>query len=590
MKITRGHIILSLALFLVLAGATMLLPSVNAAPPKQQPPAKFTAVDGKSIFTQNCVPCHGNTGKGDGPTAASIDHPLPDFTDPATLNALSPNEIFTVVKEGRMDRMMPPWKNRLNDTQIWAAVSYLLTLNAPDAVVQAGESVYSAACASCHNADGVSADVDLTSAENWVATSTDALLVSFQNSGNVHQPIWAEQSLTDADAVAALAYARSLSIEVPAPVPHDGMLSGLVTNATTGDPMGNIGLILYVLSSDGSVLDTVTGSSAEDGTYSFENLQRDHTTTFVVEAIYNDIQYYSSDTATFLPDSKEASLNVDVYETTDDPAAISATTLHRLIAFIPDFISVTDIYVYQNTGDKTFIGVPGADGQLETVKFTVPDNAQDISLQFDTTRQLDDTTFVESRPVIPGSRDYSVAVSYNIPIKGRTAELKTKLVDDIPMVNLLMAAQGAKLSGSDLARGQDRTIQGQTYQQYTAQNLPTGKVFDVSFSGLNTVDFSSSGAEVATGLAAAGPNQQIIQYALLVLGVLVIGFVVFVANRSQPATAAVESLASQKDHFVALLLELDDMHESGEIDHATYRQLRAEYRDALKNILAQSND
>lgn len=591
MKIARRQFALIIAVVLALVGFVLFIPQANAAPPKQQPPEKLSAVDGESLFTQNCVPCHGSTGKGDGPTAASIDQVLPDFTNPATLNALSPSEIFTVVKEGRMDRMMPPWKNKLNDEQIWAAVAYLLTLNAPEDVIQSGEAVYSAACASCHNAGGVSADVDLTAPTTWINVSTDALLTSFASSGNAHQPVLQEQSLGDAEVVSALAYARSLSMDLPVPVSRDGVLTGKVVNATTGEPMPNLGLILYVLSNDGNILDTITGSSAEDGTYKFENLQREHTVTFVVEAVYEDIQYYSDETAVFVPDSKETTLDVNVYETTDDPSVISATTLHRLIAFVPGAISITDIYVYQNSSDKTFIGTPGADGLPETVKFAVPADAQNISLQFDTSRQIDDTTYVESRPVIPGKRDYSVAVSYNIPINGRTAEVKTTLMDDIPVVNLLMAGQGAELSSAQLQREQDRTIQGQTYQQFSGSNLPAGEELRMTFKGLNKLDFGNTGmGGTASSAISAGPSQQTLMYGILALGVLVIGFMVFVANRSQPAYATVETLAAQKERLVALLNELELMHESGDIDHTTYRQLRAQYREELKGVLAQAHD
>jgi mono/diheme cytochrome c family protein len=36
----------------------------------------------------------------------------------------SPAELFHTTKFGRMQGMMPPWRNRLDDTQIWNAVAY----------------------------------------------------------------------------------------------------------------------------------------------------------------------------------------------------------------------------------------------------------------------------------------------------------------------------------------------------------------------------------------------------------------------------------------------------------------------------------
>lgn len=576
----------ALAILLALMVLVGLKPPAQAAPPKQEPPlpASLSAVNGQSVFVENCQPCHGVGGKGDGPTAASLPEPLPDFTDPATLNALSPQEIFTVIKEGRMDQMMPPWKNRLSDDQMWDATAYLLTLNAPDTVLENGKTVFNETCATCHSSDGSAAAIDFADPATLATASTDALLASFRTADDPHAD--ALQPLADADVMAGIAFARSLSMEMPVPVPHDGVLTGTVINGTTGDPVPNIPLTLYTVSAEGSLLETAEGSSGADGTFRFEKVRREHTANFVLEAVYNDVHYFSDGSAVFLPDSTETTLDINVYETTDDPSVVTPTTLHRIVAFVPDFISITDIYVYSNNSDKTFVGKMGADGMPETVRISVPENAQEVSFQFGSARETDANIYVDSRPVTPGAENYSLAVSYGIPIDGKSATIKTKLLDAIPAVNLLVTDQGETVSSKQMQRLEDRAIQGSTYQQWKGENFAAGDELVITFDKLNKLDFAAAGAAPSGGAVAAGPDQQVLQWSILGLGVLLIAFVVIMTNRTNPALAVADTMEAEKARLVALLQELESMHDEGAVDEAVYRRLRAQYRNQLKDILA----
>ena len=53
-----------------------------------------------------------------------------------------------------MQQMMPPWKNQLNDQQIWDTVAYAWSLHTTRDEVDQGKTVYDANCASCHGPDG----------------------------------------------------------------------------------------------------------------------------------------------------------------------------------------------------------------------------------------------------------------------------------------------------------------------------------------------------------------------------------------------------------------------------------------------------
>lgn len=85
-----------------------------------------TATDeGKKIYVQYCVTCHGNKGKGDGIAAPGLpkrpaDH-TSDFVQKQTDGA-----IFWIITEGNTP--MPTYKKVLSETQRWQVVNYIRTL------------------------------------------------------------------------------------------------------------------------------------------------------------------------------------------------------------------------------------------------------------------------------------------------------------------------------------------------------------------------------------------------------------------------------------------------------------------------------
>ena len=83
------------------------------------------AYRGETLFVQRCVQCHGETGKGDGPLAEQIPDPIPDFTAPDYAAEMSPQDIFDVITEGRMDKMMPPWGGQLSEEERWDLTAYV---------------------------------------------------------------------------------------------------------------------------------------------------------------------------------------------------------------------------------------------------------------------------------------------------------------------------------------------------------------------------------------------------------------------------------------------------------------------------------
>ena len=78
---------------------------------------------GHSIYMDKCVQCHGQTGKGDGPDAASY-YPSPtSLVDAHHMNSVTDGEIFYQISEGR--KPMPAFKRKLTEEQRWQLVLYV---------------------------------------------------------------------------------------------------------------------------------------------------------------------------------------------------------------------------------------------------------------------------------------------------------------------------------------------------------------------------------------------------------------------------------------------------------------------------------
>jgi mono/diheme cytochrome c family protein len=95
-------------------------------------PVKPTAESiaaGKKLYDTQCSSCHGETGKGDGKMAASINPPKPsDLTDATWKHGSTDGEIFTLIRDGSKGTGMRAFAARMKTEDIWNVVNYLRTL------------------------------------------------------------------------------------------------------------------------------------------------------------------------------------------------------------------------------------------------------------------------------------------------------------------------------------------------------------------------------------------------------------------------------------------------------------------------------
>ncbi|RME44920.1 MAG: hypothetical protein D6796_11140, partial [Caldilineae bacterium] len=491
--------------------------------------------------------------------------------------------MFTTIKEGRMDRFMPPWGARLSEEQIWDVAAYAESLSVPPETLDDAAAAYAENCAECHGADGVSDAVDFTDPAALAPFSLQSLFDQIRPAQGNHASL---ADLPDETLWQALIAARNFGRELPL---LDGILRGKVVNGTTGEPVGDVSLTLHVLSANGDDLQTRTAVSAADGSFAFENLSRDHTFLYALEGTYNGVRYTTPDPAVFVPDQPETTLDLTVYETTDDPSAVAQSNLHRIMAFDATRISIADVYVFGNSGDRAYIGQPAADGLPVTVKVALPAQAENISFRTESVRPAGDGTYLDSSPIPPGEGTYSLFVTYDIPIAGKKTEtVETPLFYDVAAVNILAVDQGETIESPQLTAMDVATIQGTDYLRFTGANLQGGESLVMTFGNLNRLRVEAA-PESAAAPAETGPvNQTQLRWGILALGLAMVAFSVWYAGRRTPAAVAAGPAGGEAARLLALLSELDALHQSGKVDDAAYHRLREQYRAALKQILAQA--
>lgn len=95
--------------------------------------ANAGAVRGKALYKANCVACHGETGKGDGPGAGVLKPPPRDHTDHAYMSTLSDEEIGNIIKIGGAIKGKPgmPSHPQISGNDLSALVAYVRSLSRP---------------------------------------------------------------------------------------------------------------------------------------------------------------------------------------------------------------------------------------------------------------------------------------------------------------------------------------------------------------------------------------------------------------------------------------------------------------------------
>jgi mono/diheme cytochrome c family protein len=624
-------------LVLVLAGCSFSLAEDIAPPagyqsPTPQPtlgnlyPSQPPSVSrGAQIFTQNCLPCHGEAGLGNGPSSARLPVPVAAIGLKDISEQSSPAAWYTVISQGRQDRSMPAFGAVLTDQQRWDVLAYVYMLSSSLTGQSAqGASLYSQYCTNCHGAGGDAlASANFTDQQLMSQTTGTALYrVIAEGSGTM--PAFNSQLKAD-DIHALVGYLRSLPFELTAPAVTSapvaltpqatvdlattpavtatpaptglGQVSGKVVAAPGASLPADITVSLHGFDTDasGSPTETLTlnGTVAADGTYVFKDVELPAGRVFLVEVSAAGM-YIQSDHASVEAGSTQVILpDVTIPDTTTDASGLLVQQVHIILDFSQsDSILFYEIFVLTNpTGKAVLVTSDGT--SLPFVPAPTGATPMGIQLTQDSsTVYATDAGFA----IPPGDHVYSFMSLFLVPYKNK-ASLDQSF--QLPVSTLtILAPQGVKVKGKGLTKGEPSDFGGQTYDIYSSGALDAGGSLSLSISG-------------APGTASQGMSTQTILVIVLgVVGLALIGVGVFMylrdRNRETGSGQGTDadstdqeenedeedeedeetgSSADESESLMDAIIALDDQFKAGKLTKSAYQKRRAELKDQLKELL-----
>ncbi|MCB0039565.1 MAG: c-type cytochrome, partial [Caldilinea sp.] len=443
------------------------------------PASKPSALLGATLYQQNCAPCHGQQGAGDGPQAATLDVSPKRLDDAVAMREIAPAAAFHQAKYGSESGAMPAFSIFLNDEQIWQALAYAWSLHTSEEIVTAGSELYAESCAACHGATGQGDGPD---AEEQLGDFTDAKAMNVRSLRELddgwraaHAEIGAD--LNEDDRWAVLDAVRSFTYLPPWQSPFEpgaGVIDGQIVQGTAGaDPLApqEVSLMAYM---SFTPVATFTTTTSADGGFAFEELSTDPGIVYFLGTRYGGISY-GTDLISLSEISPTLTLEIPVYETSSDDSGIRLTRVNWLVDHAPGQLRVRQIIGVANDLDTTVTGhlVDGSDAPV-TLALPVPANATDVEFQDGALggryQQAGDVIY-DTTPIRPGQQSRQVLVGYTLPYTGAASALLADFAYPVESLNVLVAdLPGLEVSAAaPLEDVGNQTVQGNPYRVWTGE-------------------------------------------------------------------------------------------------------------------------
>jgi hypothetical protein len=377
-----------------------------------------------------------------------------------------------------------------------------------------------------------------------------------------------------------------------------GVLEGEVVSGTAGGPEVGAGLtvVLHVIQGD-SEMNTLETTTDAQGQFRFEGLDTDPSLEYWPEVTYLGVGYGPVTPFKFSADQPTKQATVTVYETTEDDSAIALSSVHVIAESFGQALRISEIHLFRNAGDRTYVGQVGEGGQRGTLEIPLPAGAVGLALQDGSAegRFIEVASgWLDTEPVPPGSEGALAFFSYHLMVGGDSVPVERRFAYPVSELNILAAQPGLSLSSTQLQSLGIEQFQGQNYERWGATMLPANQ--PVTFDLLPQGDAAGvtgmpggpqTGAAPAT--AAAGPgNQNLFLWlglALAVVAVTALGVYSAARPRPQAAVARVDLASDPRGReLLRDLADATERFEAGAIDEPTYESYRAELYDKLKSL------
>ena len=360
-----------------------------------------------------------------------------------------------------------------------------------------------------------------------------------------------------------------------------GEIRGSVINSNTGKVVTeSLEVMLHVLDLDLADKDMKHAQSEADGTFVFPDVPFDANTQFAVMATFNGVTYFSNTLPADMT-SMQVNIDVPVYETTADLAAVQIDQMHVLFEFSTDGLETKELYIISNSGERTVKDVYDLGGdKFATLKFALPEDADYIFFKPDDQDRFVKLSgaFADTYPILPGDQPSQVMTSYLVPYSGERVYTYTAPVNTARINFLLPDQASISLKASGLTGPESMTLQdGVSYQVYSYSDLKAGDTLNITIAGTTT---NPQSKKKTNNLIALGVG---------ILGLAVMGTGAWWWRRSESAQDEEEEGSDQPqeptlEELIAEIARLDETHEQG-LSMEEYQNQRQELMQKAKNLL-----
>jgi len=98
---------------------------IDGVPRQPDSASPRSGTEGRELYAKNCYSCHGESGRGDGPSGLFLKQKPRDLAS-SDVRKMSDDELFSRITEGRQP--MPGFSKKLTEEERWALVHYVRSL------------------------------------------------------------------------------------------------------------------------------------------------------------------------------------------------------------------------------------------------------------------------------------------------------------------------------------------------------------------------------------------------------------------------------------------------------------------------------
>jgi mono/diheme cytochrome c family protein len=607
--------ILFVFIVILLAACNFTLAEDVTPPPDYKPPtpaptmgplypaAAPDPVNGGVIYAENCAPCHGATGMGDGPQAAMLQSQ--DVTVPALGSAefaqgKTPAAWYQMVTQGNLQKFMPPFSS-LSDQQRWDVIAYAISLHVTPSQLEQGKAL----CGDCAKYFGD---------QKMMSALSESDLANLMRNGEGNVPAFGKD-FSDEDALAVAVYLRSLTFAPPAApttapatqtsvnaegvtppaegtsqpeaesTPESigiGTVSGSIENQTGANLPKDVKVTLrgYTHGQDMSAgaqeVFTQEGVVNADGTFAFENVGLNEGLIFLAEVAVDGMTY-KSDFAIVEAGATDLGLPpITIHAASEDFNLLKIDSLQLFFDLAnADAAQVFAVYTIANASDKTVVVKMGDAADVPFLAF--PKGAK--GLGYEATQDTAPFMEIDGGFAMPPSETSYGLIAYSSLPNGKEIAISQSALLPIGEISLLLP-EGVEVEGRNLVDGGAQAMGSMNFHVYTAGGLDKGE----------NLEFTLTGKPQDTAV-----NPDVTQNKNLLIGISAIGVALILAGgwmfwRDRKREEDVDDEDGDEEDeqledpesVMDAIIALDDLHRAGKIPDEAYQQRRGELKDALK--------